>query len=74
MFYRPFPSVIGFCRKLLDLCLGIVSQNLFRNFPACDFSASPVRLWIRITYFCIFRRLKIFLGIDGVGRQLGLTI
>jgi hypothetical protein len=26
VFYRPFPSVIGFCRKLLDLCLGI-----FRN-------------------------------------------
>jgi hypothetical protein len=33
---------------------GIVSQNFFRNFPACDFFASPVRLWIRITYFCIF--------------------
>jgi hypothetical protein len=23
VFYRPFPSVIGFCRKLPDLCLGI---------------------------------------------------
>jgi hypothetical protein len=26
VFYRPFPSVTGFCRKLPDLCLGI-----FRN-------------------------------------------
>jgi hypothetical protein len=26
VFYRPFPSVTGFCRKLLDFCLGI-----FRN-------------------------------------------
>jgi hypothetical protein len=26
LFYRPFPSVTGFCRKLSDLCLGI-----FRN-------------------------------------------
>jgi hypothetical protein len=49
VFYRPFPSVTGFCRKLLDLCL-----EIFRNFSACDFFASPVRLWIRITYFCIF--------------------
>jgi hypothetical protein len=61
MFYRPFPSVTGFCRKLPDLCLenfrNCVSEffrNFFRNFPACDFFASPVHLWIRITYFCIF--------------------
>jgi hypothetical protein len=32
----------------------IVYQIFFRNFPACDFFASSVRLWIRITYFCIF--------------------
>jgi hypothetical protein len=44
VFYRPFPSVTGFCRKLPDLCLGnfrnCVSEffrNFFRNFPACDF-------------------------------------
>jgi hypothetical protein len=40
VFYRPFPSVTGFCRKLPDLCLGnfrnCVSE-FFRNFPACDF-------------------------------------
>jgi hypothetical protein len=61
VFYRPFLSVTGFCRKLPDLCLGnfrnCVSEffrNFFRNFPACDFFASPVHFWIRIAYFCIF--------------------
>jgi hypothetical protein len=70
VFYRPFPSVTGFCRKLPDLCLGnfrnCVSEffrNFFQNFPACDFFASPIHLWIRITYFCIFGRFKIFLGV-----------
>jgi hypothetical protein len=40
VFYRPFPSVIGFCRKLPDLCHGIYQNclRIFRNFPACDFS------------------------------------
>jgi hypothetical protein len=81
VFYRPFPSVTGFCRKLPDLCLGnfrnCVSEffrNFFRNFPACDFFASPVHLWISITYFLFFGRFKIFLGLDGIGRQLRLTI
>jgi hypothetical protein len=67
VFYRPFPSVTGFCRKLPDLCLGnfrnCVSEffrNFFRNFPACDFFASPVHLWISITYFLFFGRFKIF--------------
>jgi hypothetical protein len=32
----------------------IMSRNFFRNFPACDFFASAIHLWIRITYFCIF--------------------
>jgi hypothetical protein len=65
VFYRLFPSVTGFCQKLPDLCLKIfgksvsefseiVSRNFFWNFLACDFFASRVRLWIRITYFCIF--------------------
>jgi hypothetical protein len=57
VFYRPFPSVTGFRRKLPDLCLGIfriLSRNFFQNFPAYDFFVSSVRLWIRITYFCIF--------------------
>jgi hypothetical protein len=69
VFYRPFPSVIGFCRKLPDLCLGnfrnCVSEffrNFFRNFSACDFFASPVHFWIRIAYFCIFDALRFFGG------------
>jgi hypothetical protein len=52
----------------------ICVSDFFRNFPACDFFASPVRLWIRITYFLFFECLKIFFVIDGVGRQLRLTI
>jgi hypothetical protein len=36
VFYRPFPSVIGFCRKLSDLCLGI-----FRNCVSDFFSEFP---------------------------------
>jgi hypothetical protein len=45
VFYRPFPSVTGFCRKLPDLCLGIFRNCVSkffgivsRNFSACDFS------------------------------------
>jgi hypothetical protein len=40
VFYRPFPSVAGICRKLPDLCLGVFRNcvsEFFRNFPACDF-------------------------------------
>jgi hypothetical protein len=33
VFYRPFPSVTGICRKLPDLCLGI-----FRNYVS-EFSS-----------------------------------
>jgi hypothetical protein len=36
------------------ICVSEFSGILSRNFPACDFFASPVRLLIRITYFCIF--------------------
>jgi hypothetical protein len=57
VFYRPFLSVTGFCRKLPDLCLGIFwncVSEFFWIFPVCDFFVSHVRLWIRITYFCIF--------------------
>jgi hypothetical protein len=57
VFYRPFPSITGFVENY-RICVSefsrIVSRNFFRNFPACDFFASLVRLWIRITYFCIF--------------------
>jgi hypothetical protein len=65
-------------QKLPNLCLGNFSELclgiFFRNFPACDFFASSVRLWIRITYFLFFGRFKISFGIDGLERRLRLTI
>jgi hypothetical protein len=45
---------VGNYRIYVSEIFGIVSRNFFRNFPACDFFASAVHLWIRITYFCIF--------------------
>jgi hypothetical protein len=36
------------------ICVSEISGIVSRNFPACDFFASPILLWIRITYFCIF--------------------
>jgi hypothetical protein len=77
MFYRLFSSVTGFCRKLPDLCLEIFRNcvsEFFRNFTACDFFASPVHLWIRNTYFCIFLDALRFFFKEGVGRQLRLII
>jgi hypothetical protein len=69
------PVFVGNYRISVSKFSGIVSRNFFRNFPACDFFASPVRLWIRITYFCIFfDALRLFFWIDGVGRQLRLMI
>jgi hypothetical protein len=44
-FYR-LPVFVGNYR----ICV----SKFFRNFPACDFFASPVHFWIRIAYFCIF--------------------
>jgi hypothetical protein len=48
------PVFVGNYRICVSEFFGIVSRNFFRNFPACGFFATPVRLWIRITYFCIF--------------------
>jgi hypothetical protein len=48
------PVFVGNYRICVSEFSGIVSRNFFRNFPECDFFASPIRLWIRITYFCIF--------------------
>jgi hypothetical protein len=45
---------VGNYRICVSEISGIVSRNFFRNFPVCDFFASPICLWIRITYFCIF--------------------
>jgi hypothetical protein len=76
--FHRLPVFVGNYRICVSEFSGIVSRNFFgiffRNFPACDFFASPVHFWIRIAYFCIFGRFKIFLGLDGVGRQLRLTI
>jgi hypothetical protein len=48
------PIFVGNYRICVSEFSGIVSRNCFRNFPACDFFASPVSLRIRITYFYIF--------------------
>jgi hypothetical protein len=48
------PVFVGNYRIFVSEISGIVSRKFFRNFPVCDFFASPVHLWIRITYFCIF--------------------
>jgi hypothetical protein len=60
------PIFLGNHRICVSEFSGIVSRSFFfgifqncvseffRNFPACDFFASPEHLWIRITYFCIF--------------------
>jgi hypothetical protein len=77
VFYRPFSSITGFYRKLPVLCLGIFRNcvsNFFQNFPACDFFASPVRLWIKDYLFLYFLNALRFFWIDGVGSQLRLMI
>jgi hypothetical protein len=48
------PVFVGNYQICVSEFSGIVSRNFFWNFPACDFFASHVRIWIRITYFCIF--------------------
>ena len=69
VFYRPFPSVTGFCRKLPDLCLGIfrncVSEFfgiVSRNFPACDFCIACTSLDKDHLFLYFFGHLNIFLG------------
>jgi hypothetical protein len=72
VFYRPFPSVTGFCRKLPDLCLGN-----FRNCVLEIFSEFSSMWFFRIActfldkdylflYFLV--ALRFFFGLDGVGR------
>jgi hypothetical protein len=48
--FHRLPVFVGNYR----ICVSEISGIVSRNFPACDFFASPVHLWIRITYFCIF--------------------
>jgi hypothetical protein len=52
--FHRLPVFVGNYRIYVSEISGIVSRNFFRNFPACDFFASHLHLWIRITYFCIF--------------------
>jgi hypothetical protein len=52
--FHRLPVFVGNYRICVSEISGIVSRNFFRNFPACDFFASPVHFWIRIAYFCIF--------------------
>ena len=78
VFYRPFPSVIGFCRKLPDLCL-----RIFRNCVSEFFSEFSSMWFFRITCMSLDKDylflyfldvLRFFLGIDGVRRQMRLTV
>jgi hypothetical protein len=73
--YRFLSKITGFVsRKFPELCLGFF-WNFFEIFQHVIFFASPVYLWIRITYFCIFLdALRFFWGLDDIGRQLRLTI
>jgi hypothetical protein len=48
------PVYVGNYQICVSEFFEIVSRNFFQNFSSCVFFASPVRLWIRITYFCIF--------------------
>jgi hypothetical protein len=48
------PVFVGNYRICVSEFSRIVSRDFFRNFPAFDFFALSVRLWIRITYFCVF--------------------
>jgi hypothetical protein len=64
--FHRLPVFVGNYRIYVSEISGIVSEffrNFFRNFPACDFFASPLHLWIRITYFCIFWTFLDFLGV-----------
>jgi hypothetical protein len=60
--FHRLPVFVGNYRICVSEISGIVSRNFLRNFPACDFFASPVHLWISITYFLFFGRFKFFGG------------
>jgi hypothetical protein len=79
--FLQLPVFVGNYRICVSEFSGIVSQifselclRIFRNFRACDFSH---RLYVSrqgLLIFVFFGCLKIYFGIDGVGRQLRLTI
>ena len=52
--FHRLPVFVGNYRIYVSENFRNCVSEFFRNFPACDFFASPVHLWIRITYFYIF--------------------
>jgi hypothetical protein len=84
VFYRPFPLVTGFCRKIPDLCLRIFRNclGIFRNcvseffgiFQHVIFRIACTSLDKDYLFLYFLDALRFFFGIDSVGRQLGLTI
>jgi hypothetical protein len=76
MFYRLFPSVTGFLteitgfvsRNFPELCFGIFRNCVSEFFGI--FCTSRDKYYLFLYFFDALR----FFGIDGVGRQLRLTI
>jgi hypothetical protein len=72
VFYRPFPSVTGFCRKLPDLCLGIFRNcvsEFFGIFQHVIFRIASTSLDKDYLFLYFWTPLDFF-WIDGVERQL----
>jgi hypothetical protein len=66
-----------FCRKLTDFCLGIFWNRVldfFGNFQHVIFRITCTSLDKYYLFLYFFLDALRFFGIDGVGRQLGLTI
>jgi hypothetical protein len=77
VFCRLFLWVTGFCRKLPDLCLGIFRScvsEFFSEFSNIWFFRIACTSLDKDYLFLYFLDALRFFGIDGVGRQLRLTI
>jgi hypothetical protein len=61
VFYRPFPSVTGICRKLPDLCLGI-----FRNYVSEFFSEFSSMWFFRIACTSLDKDYLFFYFLDAL--------
>jgi hypothetical protein len=76
VFYRPFPSVTGFCWKLPDLCLEIFQNcvsEFFGIFQHVIFRIACTSLDKDYLFLYFLDALRFFCDIC-VGRQLRLTI
>jgi hypothetical protein len=65
VFYRPFPSVTGFCRKIPDLCLGIFRNcvsDFFEIFQHVIFRIVCTSLDKDYLFLYFFDALRFFLG------------